>query len=114
MSAFAALSDPTRRAIVAMLARGEKPVADIVAAFALSPPAISQHLKVLREAQLVGMRVDGQRRIYRLDPAGLGEIDSWLAEIRTFWSGRLDALERELRKTADGTASVMEQDKRTE
>lgn len=100
MSAFAALSDPTRRAIVAMLARGEKPVADIVAAFAVSPPAISQHLKVLREARLVGMRVDGQRRIYRLDPTGLGEVDDWLAEIRTFWSGRLDALEHELRKAA--------------
>ncbi|QCI65499.1 ArsR/SmtB family transcription factor [Phreatobacter stygius] len=98
MSAFAALSDPTRRAIVAMLSQGERAVADIVERFDISAPAISQHLKVLRETRLVSMRVDGQRRIYRLDPTGLDEIDAWLGEVRAFWSGKLDALERELRK----------------
>jgi Bacterial regulatory protein, arsR family. len=60
--------------------------------------AISQHLKVLREARLVRVRVEAQRRIYSLDPAGLGEIDAWLRSVRQFWSGRLDALERELRR----------------
>ena len=65
----------------------------------MSPPAISQHLKVLREAGLVRVRVDGQRRIYSLDPIGLDEIERWVARVRRFWSERLDVLAREL--TAD-------------
>jgi DNA-binding transcriptional ArsR family regulator len=62
----------------------------------VSAPAISQHLKVLREAGLVRVRVDAQRRIYGLDPDGLAEIDGWLERVRRFWGARLDALEREL------------------
>lgn len=98
MNSMAALSDPTRRKIVEMLARRERSAGEIVARFRLSAPAISQHLKVLREARLVRVRVDAQRRIHSLDPAGLEEIDAWLATTRRFWKSRLDALENELRK----------------
>lgn len=99
MDALAALADPTRRRIVELLGRGERSAGELVDEFAVSAPAISQHLKTLREAGLVRVRVDAQRRIYALDPAGLDEIDAWLASVRRFWSGRLDALERELRKS---------------
>jgi DNA-binding transcriptional ArsR family regulator len=95
---FAALADPTRCRIVEMLASGELPVGEIASRFDVSQPAISQHLKVLREARLVSVRIDAQKRIYQLDQAGLAEIDRWLARVRRFWSGRLDNLERELRK----------------
>jgi DNA-binding transcriptional ArsR family regulator len=98
MDTFSALSDPTRRHIVELLGRGEQAAGEIVGNFAVSAPAVSQHLKVLREARLVRVRVDGQRRIYSLDPAGLGEIDAWLQQVRRFWAERLDALEAALRK----------------
>jgi DNA-binding transcriptional ArsR family regulator len=100
MDALAALADPTRRRIVELLGRGERSAGELVEEFDVSAPAISQHLKALREARLVRVRVDAQRRIYALDPAGLAEVDAWLAGVRRFWSGRLDALERELRKPA--------------
>jgi DNA-binding transcriptional ArsR family regulator len=100
MDSLTALADPTRRQIVELLSRGERAAGEITEKFTLSPPAISQHLKVLREAGLVTVRVDGQRRIYRLDPAGLGEIDGWLAKVRRFWNASLDALEQELRNAA--------------
>jgi DNA-binding transcriptional ArsR family regulator len=96
MHAFNALADPTRRQIVEMLAAGERAAGDIVRQFDVSAPAISQHLKVLKEARLVRVRAEAQRRIYALDTAGIDEIDAWLLGIRRFWSGRLDALEREL------------------
>jgi DNA-binding transcriptional ArsR family regulator len=95
---FAALADPTRCRIVEMLANGELPAGEIASRFDVSQPAISQHLKVLREARLVRVRIDAQKRLYQLDPAGLVEIDRWLAHVRRFWTGRLDNLERELRK----------------
>lgn len=98
MHAFAALADPTRRRIVELLGQGERSAGEIVEEFDVSAPAISQHLKALRNAGLVQVRADGQRRIYALDPAGLQEIDAWLASVRRFWGRRLDALERELRK----------------
>ncbi len=99
MESLTALADPTRRKIIEMLGRGERAAGDIAEHFAVSGPAISQHLKVLRDAKLVAVRVDGQRRIYSLDPAGLDEIDGWLASVRRFWTGRLDALEHALRET---------------
>src|SRR5688500_2811555 len=99
MESLTALADPTRRKIVEMLGQGERAAGDIADRFAVSGPAISQHLKVLREAKLVAVRVEGQRRIYSLDPAGLDEIDDWLAGVRRFWKGRLDALEHALRET---------------
>lgn len=98
MQSFMALSDPTRRRIVELLSRGERAAGEIVNAFEVSAPAISQHLKVLREAGLVEMRADAQRRIYRLNPEGLDEMDAWIRNVRRFWAGRLDDLERELRK----------------
>jgi len=97
MPALDALADPTRRQIVEMLADGERTAGEIVGRFDLSAPAISQHLKVLKDARLVSVRADAQRRIYALDPAGFGEIDAWLEGIRRFWGGRLDELERQLK-----------------
>jgi DNA-binding transcriptional ArsR family regulator len=98
MDTFAALADPTRRRIVELLGRGERSAGEIVDEFDVSAPAISQHLRALRDAGLVQVRADAQRRIYALDPAGLAEIDAWLESVRRFWSRSLDALERELRK----------------
>jgi DNA-binding transcriptional ArsR family regulator len=97
MLTLAALADPTRRRIVEMLAVRDRTAGEIVQEFDVTPPAISQHLKVLRKARLITVRADGQRRIHSLDPAGLGEIETWLATTRRFWEQRLDALERELR-----------------
>jgi DNA-binding transcriptional ArsR family regulator len=93
---FAALGDPTRQRIVEMLAVRELSSGQIARRFDMTAPAVSQHLKLLREAGLVQVRRDAQRRIYTLDPAGLAELDAWLARFRRFWSGRLDALEHEL------------------
>lgn len=93
MDAFHALADPTRRAIVTLLAQGERPAGAIGAEFPISAPAVSQHLKVLREAGLVTARVDAQRRIYALNREGFAEVEQWLASVRVFWKGRLDALE---------------------
>ena len=97
METFAALADPKRRRIVELLATGEMAAGDINKHFRVSGPAISQHLKVLRAAHLVRVRVDAQRRVYSLDPKGLDELEEWLMGVRKFWSGRLDALERVLR-----------------
>jgi len=96
VQAFEALADPTRRRIVELLGTRERSAGELVAEFELSAPAVSQHLKTLREAGLVSVRVDAQRRIYALDPAALAEIDDWLARVRRFWPARLDALERQL------------------
>lgn len=93
MQTFAALADETRLEIIEVLSRRESSVNDLVALFELSQPAISQHLKVLREAGLVRMRPDAQRRIYSLDPEGLQQIDTWLSRYRKFWASRFDRLE---------------------
>lgn len=100
MDSLTALADPTRRQIIEMLGRGERASGEIAEQFAISAPAVSQHLKVLREARLVRVRVEGQRRIYTLDPEGLQAIDEWLSQVRRFWAGRLDALEQVLRAPA--------------
>ena len=93
---FTALADPKRRRIVELLATGEMAAGDINKHFRVSGPAISQHLKVLRDAHLVRVRVDAQRRLYSLDPKGLDELDEWISSVRKFWNHRLDALERVL------------------
>lgn len=98
MDRFTALAEPNRRRIVELLAGGARPAGAIAGEFELSAPAVSQHLKALREAGLVKVEVDGQRRIYSLDPAGLAEVDRWLAKVRSFWSGRLDSLEAALKQ----------------
>ena len=100
MDAFHALADPTRRAIVTLLAPGERSVNAIGAEFPISAPAVSQHLKVLREAGLVRARVDAQRRIYGLNREGFAEVEDWLAGVRVFWKDRLDALEEALERDA--------------
>ncbi len=100
MQGFAALADPTRRKIVEMLAARELPAGDIARRFDMTAPAVSQHLRLLRDAGLVHVRRDAQRRIYALDPRGLAELDEWLGRFRRFWSARLDALEHELSEPA--------------
>jgi DNA-binding transcriptional ArsR family regulator len=110
---FSALADPTRRQIVERLSRGECAAGEIAEQFTMSGPAVSQHLKVLREAALVQVRVEGQRRIYQLNPQGLANMDDWLNQVRRFWAPRLDALERELRKPPEQTLSPKAKSKRS-
>ena len=93
---FTVLADPTRRRIVELLAEQPRSVNELVAAFSVSQPAISRHLRVLREAEMVLVRNAGQRHIYQLDGRRLAELDAWLASYRRFWSERLDALEEHL------------------
>ena len=93
MDTFIALSDPTRRRIIESLALGETAFGDLADKFEMSRPAVSQHLKVLREAGMVTARAEAQRRIYRLSDGGLDEIDAWLGKVRKFWNARLDKLE---------------------
>jgi len=102
MHSLEAIADPTRRRIVEMLAKRDRTVGEIVEQFDMSAPAISQHLKVLREAGLVTSRVEGQSRIQSLNPAGLQQIQNWLLSTMSFWNQRLDALEAALR--ADTTS----------
>jgi DNA-binding transcriptional ArsR family regulator len=99
MDRFLALADPNRRRIIEMLGAGPLAAGEIGERFSISPPAVSQHLKVLREAGLVSVSVQGQRRIYRLDPAGLDAFDDWVRKVRGFWAANLDALERELARS---------------
>ncbi len=96
-NAITALSDPTRRAIVEMLAGKELPAGAIASRFEISAPAVSQHLKVLKDAKLVTVRADAQRRLYSLNKDGFEEMDEWLSRIRRFWTRNLDALEKMLR-----------------
>ena len=96
MEAFAALSDPTRRHIVELLADGERSAGELARRFTLTQPAVSQHLRTLRDAGLVRVRRDAQRRMYSIDGRGLAQINEWLSRYRTFWNTRLDALERAL------------------
>lgn len=97
MNTFNVLADPTRRQIIESLCLGERAFGDIAEQFEMSRPAVSQHLKTLREAGLVSVRADAQRRIYRLEPGGFDEVLEWLARVRQFWNPRLDRLEHVLR-----------------
>ncbi len=97
MQSLLAIADPTRRRIVELLAVRDRTAGELVDEFDMSAPAISQHLKVLREARLVTVRAEGQSRVQALNPDGLGELEDWLEKTRSVWSHRLDALERELR-----------------
>lgn len=98
MQTLTALADPTRQKILTMLARGALSSGDIARRFDMSPPAVSQHLKTLREAKLVKVRAEAQKRYYELDPEGVGEVADWVNDLRAFWAGKLDALEAELRR----------------
>jgi len=98
MDKFHALAEPTRRQIVEMLAReGALTAGDIQARFSVSAPAISQHLKVLREADLVRVEKRAQQRIYRVNPEAMLEMEEWAKQVRQLWSGRFDALDALLR-----------------
>lgn len=96
MTTFEVLVDPTRRRILDLLRERERSVGDLVATLTLSQPGVSKHLRVLREAGLVAVRQDAQRRWYGLNPAPLVEVDAWLQPYRQLWADRLDALERHL------------------
>jgi DNA-binding transcriptional ArsR family regulator len=102
MNTFAALADDTRLEIIDDLGKREASVSELVRLFELTQPAISQHLKVLREAGLVRVRQDAQRRIYSIDPVGFRQIDTWLQRYRKFWADRLDRLEAQM-DTTEGT-----------
>ena len=93
---FEVLAEPRRREILDLLRAGERPVGELVDELRLSQPAVSKHLKVLRDAGLVEVRQDAQRRWYRLRLAPLVEIDAWLKPYRDLWRNRLDALEEHL------------------
>jgi DNA-binding transcriptional ArsR family regulator len=96
MDAFEAVAEPNRRRILDLLRSGERPAGDLVERLAISQPNASKHLRLLREAGLVSVRADGQRRIYKIESDRLAELESWLAPYRRFWRGRLDALDRHL------------------
>jgi DNA-binding transcriptional ArsR family regulator len=93
---FEVLVEPRRRRILDLLRGGEQTVGDLVSQLGMSQPGVSKHLRILREAGLVIVRADGQRRLYRLRTEPLREIDEWLAPYRASWSNRLDALEAHL------------------
>jgi DNA-binding transcriptional ArsR family regulator len=93
---FTVIAEPRRRAILSLLASAERSVGDIGHALRLPQPSVSKHLRVLREAGFVEARVDAQRRLYRLRPEPLKEVDAWLAPFRRYWSAHVDALERHL------------------
>lgn len=95
-STLQVLADPSRKAILDLLRDGERPVGELVARLEQSQPGVSRHLRVLREAGLVASRPDGQRRMYRLCPKPLEELDQWLSTYRSTWSTHLDRLEAHL------------------
>jgi DNA-binding transcriptional ArsR family regulator len=93
---FEIIAEPNRRAILGLLVSSEQSVGDIERELRLSQPAVSKHLRVLREGGFVECTIDAQRRLYRLRPEPLQEVDAWLAPFRQFWSAHVDALERHL------------------
>ena len=113
-SVFEIIAEPNRRAILSLLVSSQQSVGEIERELHMSQPAVSKHLRVLRDAGFVESTVDAQRRIYRLKPEPLQEMDAWLAPFRRFWSAHVDALERHLdrmdrsrrtkRKTKEKTA----------
>ena len=106
MTIFATLAEPNRRAILDLLLVEEQPVSAIVNSLDIGQPTVSKHLKVLREAGLVSMRVDANRRIYGLRTHPLLEVDDWLLPYRKQWAGRLDALERFLDEDTAATTTT--------
>ncbi|MDQ6893065.1 MAG: metalloregulator ArsR/SmtB family transcription factor [Acidobacteriota bacterium] len=95
-SAFEVIAEPNRRAILSLLVSSEQSVGAIESRLRIPQPTVSKHLRVLREAGFVQVTVDAQRRLYRLRPESLQELDAWLAPFRRFWSAHVDALERHL------------------
>ena len=102
-SVFDIIAEPNRRAILALLVRKERSVGEIEIELEMPQTTVSKHLRVLREAGFVEATVDAQRRLYRLNPAPLQEVDAWLAQFRRFWSAHVDALERHLDRLEKST-----------
>ena len=102
-SAFEIIAEPNRRAILSLLVASQQSVGEIERQLRMPQPTVSKHLRVLREAGFVESTVDAQRRLYRLKPEPLQEVDAWLAPFRRFWSAHLDALERHLDRMAQST-----------
>src|SRR3954454_7905831 len=101
---FEAVAEPNRRALLDVLSGGERSAGELVATLSnLTQPAVSRHLRVLREVGLVEVRPDAQRRIYALRADGLAEMDEWISRYRRYWTGHLDALERHLNSTREET-----------
>jgi DNA-binding transcriptional ArsR family regulator len=97
-SAFEIIAEPNRRAILSLLASSQQSVGEIERELRMAQPTVSKHLRVLRDAGFVESAVDAQRRLYRLRPERLQEVDAWLAQFRRFWSAHVDALERHLNR----------------
>ena len=97
-SSFAILAEPNRRAILDLLASSERSVGELERQLGMPQTSVSKHLRVLREGGFVESRVDGQRRVYRIRPEPLMEVDAWLAPFRLFWRDHVDALERHLER----------------
>ena len=104
-SVFEVLAEPNRRAILELLVASEQSVGEIERQLRMAQPTVSKHLRVLRDAGFVESTVDAQRRLYRLKPEPLQEVDAWLAPFRRFWSAHLDALERHLDRMGQTTAT---------
>ena len=102
-SVFEIIAEPNRRAILSLLASSEQSVGEIERQLDMTQPTVSKHLRVLREAGFVEATVDAQRRLYRLKPEPLQELDAWLAPFRRFWSAHVDALERHLDRMEQST-----------
>jgi DNA-binding transcriptional ArsR family regulator len=96
MDVLAVVAEPMRRRILDLLLEQDRAVGELVDALGISQPGVSKHLRILREADLVEARADGQRRVYALRPERLAELDAWLTPYRRLWAGRLDALARAL------------------
>ncbi len=103
MTVFEVLAEPNRRRILDLLRERQQPVGDLVRTLAISQPAVSRHLRVLREAGFVAAQVDAQRRIYSVRGEPLRELDEWLAPYRAMWSDSLDALARHLQEMDEPT-----------
>src|SRR5947208_1531014 len=103
-SAFEVIAEPNRRAILSLLLSSQHSVGEIERQLRMPQPTVSKHLRVLRDAGFVEPTVDAQRRVYRLKPEPLQEVDAWLAQFRRFWSAHVDALERHLDRMDQSTS----------
>ena len=112
-SVFEIIAEPNRRAILDLLVSSEQSVGEIERQLGMSQPTVSKHLRVLREAGFVESTVDAQRRLYRLNPEPLQEVDAWLAPFRRFWSAHVDALERHLDRVDRSTRTKKKTRKKT-
>jgi len=111
-SVFEIIAEPNRRAILSLLVSSQQSVGDIERQLRMPQPTVSKHLRVLREAGFVESTVDAQRRLYRLKPEPLREVDDWLAQFRRFWSAHLDALERHLERMDESTPTKVKKGRR--